>query len=291
MCNVNVFLLVPFVICRPNAEELAVSQNNQIQESSLDIAAGRMAEKLAKRRHGSFDHRDLDKTTLAKSQSVDLDKTTLGKSNSRNVVSAMVNSGACSLNDEKAMWALGSGTEDGSWPTVCNNCAHFALNIFTGIDPTEFNTCLTGHVAVSTRCSTCFAEASQYAYNECKLECLNSPWTDACQNCAAGFDTQRCAGFDLPQATLGKNEKEDNVAASTGEQDNVVTHTFLKVLHIFVVLMLGLFVLSGAKLHHRKSSSLEGISAFARDVGRHLSSFSSGDSSMQLFCSEPLLAR
>lgn len=210
---------------------------------------------------------------------MDLDKTTLGKSApssfSEEGGSPLV--GACNSKDEKAIWALGGGTDDGSWPAVADGCAHTAAtaDFYTGISQVAYNNCLTGQVGISRRCSTCFAEAAQYAYDQCKFACITSPWTNSCQKCVAGFDTERCAGFELPTPTVTQDDqpKEDNVGTQTFPylhilHDNVgMSHVISDHMrHIFAVLLLGLFAGTGFKSNSGRTSSWEGIKAF---IGRN----------------------
>eukprot|EP00746_Dinoflagellata_sp_MGD_P166017 gnl/MRDRNA2_/MRDRNA2_95633_c0_seq1.p1 gnl/MRDRNA2_/MRDRNA2_95633_c0~~gnl/MRDRNA2_/MRDRNA2_95633_c0_seq1.p1 ORF type:complete len:252 (-),score=24.59 gnl/MRDRNA2_/MRDRNA2_95633_c0_seq1:454-1209(-) len=248
MCSGNVFFPLFFVV------------QTHAGETSSDMLVDRLSNRrpIARSFHGV----DLDKTTLAKSRSSAL------SSSSEEGGSSLI--GACTSQDEKAIWALGGGTDDGSWPAVADGCAHTAAtaDFFLGISQVAYNNCLTGQVGISTRCSTCFAEAAQYAYDQCKFACVTSPWTNTCQQCVAGFDTDRCAGFELPTPTVTQDDqpKEDNVGTQTFPylhilKDNVgMAHVISDhMIHIFAVLLLGLFVGIGFKSSSGKLSSWEGI--------------------------------
>lgn len=255
MISVIAILLLAAIV-QTHAEEPAANLNSKNHQISLDMLVSKLVDKLTQRTQS------LKAFPL---HSVDMDKTTLEKS--RSVTSVPVVAGACSANDHKAMWALGSGTEDGSWPQVCNDCAHSALNIFTGIEQTAFNSCLMEQAPISTGCSTCFAEAAQYAFNQCKLACMTSPWTDGCLTCVKGFNTERCAGFELPQATPTNEGEEDNVTTQTfhGPSDHVTIHDLsCHIIIIFAVSLLGL--VAGRRF---KSSNLQGRkSIFDPPVGK-----------------------
>eukprot|EP00929_Paragymnodinium_shiwhaense_P063448 TRINITY_DN3168_c0_g1_i2.p1 TRINITY_DN3168_c0_g1~~TRINITY_DN3168_c0_g1_i2.p1 ORF type:complete len:280 (+),score=54.61 TRINITY_DN3168_c0_g1_i2:74-913(+) len=108
---------------------------------------------------------------------------------------------ACSAADQSAINALPAGDNDGSFPKTTSDCAHAALSIFSGIDEHKFNDCLMGKVKVSTGCSTCYAHAATYGFQNCKLACLKSWCSKSCLNCAKGYDARGCAGFDGPQPT------------------------------------------------------------------------------------------
>jgi len=139
-------------------------------------------------------------------------------------------SGACSFDDRTAVWALGGGNDDGSLPKICSNCAHSALNVFTGIHQQKFNKCLTEQVSISAKCSTCFADAAQYAYGHCKIPCLQSEWSESCLKCFSGFDIEGCTGFDVPHVPLPAG---------------LAAHIFPTVMKMCAVVLIGLFAGSG----------------------------------------------
>eukprot|EP00966_Prymnesium_polylepis_P224878 5201289-Prymnesium_polylepis.1 len=115
---------------------------------------------------------------------------------------AHVAAGACSADDQTAISAKGGGTTAGSFPYITSDCSKQALSIFSGIDETKFNTCLTGAVSgVSSGCSDCFYKAADYGYKNCKSACLFSWCSEGCLDCAKGFDTTGCAGFTAPAPT------------------------------------------------------------------------------------------
>merc|ERR1712224_469807 len=92
-----------------------------------------------------------------------------------------------------------------------------------------------------------------------------------------GFDIHRCAGFELPAPTVTQDDqpKEDNIGTQTFPYLHILKYRKNKVgmaqvisdhmVHIFAVLMLGLFLGTGFKSNSGKLSSWEGIMAF---VGR-----------------------
>jgi len=242
-----------------------------VQTHAEETSSGMLVDRLSNQRPVAWSAHavDLDKTTLGKSHS------SASSSSSEEGGSSLV--GACNWKDQKAIWALGGGTDDGSWPAVADGCAHTAAtaDFFTGISQVAYNNCLTGQVGISTRCSTCFAEAAQYAYDQCKFACITSPWTNSCQKCVAGFDTDRCAGFELPTPTVTREDqpKEDNVGKHIFPYLHILKDDFGMahvisdhMVHIFAVLLLGFFLGTGFKSNSGKSSSWEGIMAF---VGRN----------------------
>eukprot|EP00413_Alexandrium_margalefii_P001658 CAMPEP_0204512610 /NCGR_PEP_ID=MMETSP0661-20131031/1046_1 /ASSEMBLY_ACC=CAM_ASM_000606 /TAXON_ID=109239 /ORGANISM="Alexandrium margalefi, Strain AMGDE01CS-322" /LENGTH=183 /DNA_ID=CAMNT_0051517735 /DNA_START=28 /DNA_END=580 /DNA_ORIENTATION=+ len=109
--------------------------------------------------------------------------------------------GACGAGDQAAINAKGGGDDDGHFPKITSDCGHKALNIFSGIDEDKFNTCLTGEVNISKGCSDCYWKAAEYGYKSCKVSCLRGWCSKACLDCAKGFDTVGCAGFDGPNPT------------------------------------------------------------------------------------------
>jgi len=119
------------------------------------------------------------------------------------VETAVVAGGACTADDQSAINAKPAGSADGSFSKITSDCGHSALSIFSGIDETKFNTCLTGAVKVSTGCSDCYWQAAEYGYKNCKLACLSSWCSSSCLDCASKFapTVATCAGFTGPQPT------------------------------------------------------------------------------------------
>merc|ERR1719361_2105120 len=126
--------------------------------------------------------------------------------------------GACSVGDQAAIKKLPGGDAEGSFPKTTEECARQALNIFKGIDETKFNTCLAGKVpGVSSGCSTCFRNAAQYGFKNCKIQCLGSWCSTGCLKCSAGYDTDGCTGFKGAQPTPC-DRKEVVGVCSAGDQ-------------------------------------------------------------------------
>lgn len=248
MHNLNAIIFL--VIVQIHAEDLAVSQKSQYQDSSIDMLSGKLVDKLTNQR-----------LRVSSLHNVDLDDTTLGKSRSLPVISG---SARCSSTDEQSVWALGSGTGADSWPTIANECAHASFNLFVGIESQAYNKCLTEQASISHRCSTCFADAAQYALAHCKLACFSSPWNDSCLKCVAGFDTARCAGFQLPSPVNNSHKGQNAMLKSL---ENGMVNAFHKIHHIFALMVLVFFVGSGVKSFGWKATSWEGILVF---LGRDL---------------------
>lgn len=172
-------VLAIFVACitAAGAQELAAAHTSGAQD--------RLTDRARNQRSWHMDHA-LDNTMIGKS-AIDL---TAHRTN------------MCSINDQEAINTLQGGNVDNSFPAVSADCAHDALDLVNGIEPAAFHKCLSGHLGpVSVGCSDCFAGAAQYGFEYCKQQCMLSWCSTECLECAAGFHTNRCTGFNPPQPT------------------------------------------------------------------------------------------
>lgn len=139
---------------------------------------------------------DITATSASNEKLVCMEVTLSKKSSDVEVEGASgVAAGACNADDQSKIEAMGGGDDDGHFPKTTSDCGKSALNILKGIDETKFNQCLTTKVGFSSGCSDCYWKAAQYGYANCKLACISSWCSKTCLDCAAGFDTNSCAGF------------------------------------------------------------------------------------------------
>jgi len=116
-------------------------------------------------------------------------------------VNNLGSSGACSADDKQKINSQPAGSADGSFPKTTSDCGKGALSIWSGINKDTFNQCLQGRYQISESCSTCYYNAAEYGFHNCKSACLFSWCSSSCLNCAKGYDTVGCAGFDGPEPT------------------------------------------------------------------------------------------
>lgn len=164
------------------------------------------------------------------------------------IIHNQCDSTCCSASDQTAINALVGGDDDGSFPKTNLDCAKSAISILTGINKDKFNTCLTGKVSISKGCSMCFAEATQYGYQNCKFQCLSNAFSDSCLECSAGFDVTECTGFDPPQPSP-QQQQQLNI--------EILQHTQVSPQGISIpaVAAIGLFVGGGVALALRSFRS------------------------------------
>jgi len=105
--------------------------------------------------------------------------------------------GACSASDQSKINARGGGDGEHHFPKDSEECAREALSIFSGINPTTFQKCLTGRVPISSGCAHCYWEAAQYGFENCKWSCMSSWCSSGCLSCSKGGADKAiaCAGF------------------------------------------------------------------------------------------------
>jgi len=108
----------------------------------------------------------------------------------------------CSAEDQSKIMKFPSGHADDSWGKIITDCAHAGLNVFTGVNSDEFNSCLESKVKLTKKCSQCYATMAEYDFENCKVPCLFNWCSEGCISCNHGSDVIGCIGFVDPQPTI-----------------------------------------------------------------------------------------
>lgn len=111
----------------------------------------------------------------------------------------------CSPDDFAKMNAAGPGNTDNSFPGILAGCSREAFSFTLGIVEDKFNTCLSGKLGLSGKCTKCFAEAALWNINNCKIgPCIQSWCSAGCQACSDphAVDVERCTGGKPPATTI-----------------------------------------------------------------------------------------
>merc|ERR1712224_1185827 len=114
------------------------------------------------------------------------------------------------------------------------DCAHAGLNVFTGVNSDEFNSCLESKVKLTKKCSQCYAKMAEYDFQNCKVQCLFNWCSEGCISCNHGSDVIGCIGFVDPQPTI-----------CTSRQPLEFFQTSPNMMSCFGVVLIGLFMGSG----------------------------------------------
>mmetsp|Transcript_92934 Transcript_92934/g.266385 ORF Transcript_92934/g.266385 Transcript_92934/m.266385 type:complete len:199 (-) Transcript_92934:103-699(-) len=107
----------------------------------------------------------------------------------------------CSESDEGIMAKFGGGNSAGSFPKIIANCGHDAYSWFS-FRENSMQSCIVQKTGLTSSCAGCFADAGQYGYDSCKMQCLFGTWcSESCLSCTNQIakSTQDCAGVSTPQ--------------------------------------------------------------------------------------------
>merc|ERR1711998_215788 len=97
---------------------------------------------------------------------------------------------------------------------IISDCGHAGLNIFTGINQDEFNSCLADKVKLTHACSSCYSKMAEYDFENCKVQCLFNWCSEGCISCNHGSDVIGCIGFVDPQPTICTTSNAELFGAS-----------------------------------------------------------------------------
>lgn len=139
----------------------------------------------------------------------------------------------CNDDDKRKIMAFPSGHADDSWGKKISDCGHAGLNIFTGVNADEFNTCLAKDVKLTPKCSNCYAKMAEYDFQNCKVQCLFNWCSEGCITCNHGSDVIGCIGFVDPQPTI----------CTTASAE--LFQRYPNMISCFGVVLIGLFMGSG----------------------------------------------
>eukprot|EP00928_Gymnodinium_smaydae_P044310 TRINITY_DN29566_c0_g1_i1.p1 TRINITY_DN29566_c0_g1~~TRINITY_DN29566_c0_g1_i1.p1 ORF type:complete len:179 (-),score=23.79 TRINITY_DN29566_c0_g1_i1:159-695(-) len=115
-----------------------------------------------------------------------------------------VDAPGCSVEDARAIRALGGGHADGTFPRRTAACASQSYGLFSGFRAEAYRSCLMADIGISESCASCFIDSAEYAIGNCKWACFWGSWCGAgCLDCVSARNnaTATCAGVETPSAT------------------------------------------------------------------------------------------
>ena len=108
----------------------------------------------------------------------------------------------CSAADNALLSSMGGGHSDTSFPKQASDCAKYSL--WSGFDVPGTTSCIEDSLHLSATCATCFAEDAEFAYNNCKMQCMTSWCHKGCLDCIQPNrpSVRSCVGGDFPLGTV-----------------------------------------------------------------------------------------
>mmetsp|Transcript_90986 Transcript_90986/g.284621 ORF Transcript_90986/g.284621 Transcript_90986/m.284621 type:complete len:185 (+) Transcript_90986:3-557(+) len=114
-------------------------------------------------------------------------------------------SGNCTADDLAVVKAWGSGSTEGTWPRLMQECSMGSFHLFRGgLDSDGFVECLTRRASISALCGQCFSLSVTYSAQHCKFACLTKWCSPRCVRCSepAGMAMAQCVGGFVPEPAL-----------------------------------------------------------------------------------------
>jgi len=115
-------------------------------------------------------------------------------------VSAM--SGFCTEVDQQIIDQKGSGNRVGSMPQIAAQCSKDSWSFWRGFKVRDATMCIVHRTSLSHACASCYGDAGQYGYSNCKSQCLWSWCSRGCLDCVKPYESTvtACLGRTSPKA-------------------------------------------------------------------------------------------
>ena len=115
-------------------------------------------------------------------------------------VSAM--SGRCTRDDYQIIDQKGSGNRVGSMPQIAAQCSTDSWSFWCGFKVDDATRFIVHRTSLSHACASCYGNAGQYGYSNCKSKCLWSWCSRGCLDCVKPYESTvtACLGRTSPKA-------------------------------------------------------------------------------------------
>merc|ERR1739844_184445 len=106
--------------------------------------------------------------------------------------------GRCSAQDEALMKRMGGGSRPDSFPAEVADCGRHAFRWFK-FHSDEMAACVSRKSGISAPCASCFGEAGQFSFANCKAKCMFKWCKKRCLDCTGRFNaaTESCVGLSI----------------------------------------------------------------------------------------------